>query len=123
MKLINYFKLKRLVNQTSLNDNILKHFIKMEGFRKLSYTIGKSSVNSLLDIYEIRLDRYINEDTGTTHNGLKQFVENLRKLENQPIKIHIFDNGDNSTSNTIFTDNSIKNIIGAIEHIGTNSNK
>ncbi|MBN2249390.1 MAG: hypothetical protein JW682_03510, partial [Campylobacterales bacterium] len=112
MKLIDYFKLKRLFKKIDATESILNHFIETESFKRLSYTIGKSSVNSLLDIYEIRLDRYLNEDTGTIHNGLQEFVENLRKLDNQPIKIHIFNNGDNSTSYTIFTDNSVKNIIG-----------
>jgi hypothetical protein len=118
MKIIDYFKLKKLIQKQEDENELLNNLTKSKVFEGSLYSVWKSTYENLLFIYDIRLDRYTNgEDTGI-HNGLESFVENLRLSNDAIIKTHTFSaHADNTTVYMVFTDVSVKNIIGVIEHL------
>jgi len=117
MKWLNFYRLKKLILSiidTKCEINNFQVYLKSTG--STSYTsCWKELSSNLLKTYEIRFQRYNEEDTGVVHNGFEETMLELRKYKKNFILVHTF--YDDETKYTIFTDTKFRKVIGLIQHI------
>ena len=116
MKIVDFFKLKILFNKKEFENKIVKRLVTNNLFKSIFYSVFKESTEWVLELYEIRFQRYNEEDTGVFHNGFENLIEELRKSKEKYIKVHGFDGDKDEISYTIFTDTKVKRLIGILEH-------
>jgi len=117
MKWLDNLRLKKIFLLLNGNDRLINYFnvdLKKDNIGNFVDS-GKNSLSNVLRIYEIRLERYQEEDTGMIHIGFQESMIELRKFDEEFVKIWSFQNKE--INYTIFTDLTVKKLIGCIQHI------
>jgi len=94
MKWLDNLRLKKIFLLLNGNDRLINYFnvdLKKDNIGNFVDS-GKNSLSNVLRIYEIRLERYQEEDTGMIHIGFQESMIELRKFDEEFVKIWSFQN-------------------------------